>query len=220
MLQNKSLIVFDMDGTIFDTLKDLNASVNYALTKNNYPLRDIEHTRRSIGNGVAMLVKRSVPENTSEEDYKKTLKDFENHYSKHSFDHTSPYKGFYEVLKELKVKGYKLAVATNKLESVAKDLVNKYYPNIFDTICGDDGIRNKKPAPDQIIEICKRLSIKDKSQILYLGDSEVDYEFAINSGVDVLLVSYGYRTIDELNNKIKTPFKYIDNIRELIKKSA
>ena len=206
-----------MDGTIFDTLTDLNKSVNFALAKNGYPTRSIEHTRKSIGNGVAMLVKRSVPESTTEEDYKTTLKDFEEYYSKHSLDNTKPYDKVLETLKELKHRGFLLAVATNKIENVAIDLVNKYYPNLFDTVCGDNGIRNKKPAKDQTEEICKRLNYFDKSKILYIGDSEVDYEFAINSKIEPLLVTYGYRTLEELKTKISNEFDYITSIEELAK---
>ena len=220
MLENKSLIIFDMDGTTIDTLKDLNSAVNHALRLNGFEERSLEHSRKAVGNGVAMLIKRSVPENTTKEKYKKTLKDFEDYYSKHSSDNTSPYKDMFNVLKELKNKGYKLAIATNKLETVAIELANKFYPNIFDTICGDNGVRAKKPAPDQTDEICKRLSIFDKSKILYIGDSEVDYEFAINSNVEPLLVTYGYRTLEELKTKINKDFIYIDSINQLIKKSA
>lgn len=216
MLKNKKLVIFDMDGTTIDTLCDLNNAVNYALEKNGYPKRSLEHSRISVGNGVAMLIKRSVPENTSEEAYKKTLKDFEEYYSKHASDSTKPYKGVFEVLTMLKQRGFMLAIATNKLEGVAIELANKFYPNIFDTICGDNGIRAKKPASDQVEEISKRLSFYDKSKIIYIGDSEVDYQFAVNSGVEPLLVTYGYRTLKELKERIPEKFNFISDIHELI----
>ena len=199
MKLEKKLIIFDLDGTLIDTLKDLNNAVNYALSKNGYETRSLEHTRKSIGDGVAMLMKRSVPSNLDEELYKKALKDFEDYYHKHSFDFTTPYDGIKETLLRLKDKGYMLAVSTNKIEDVATDLINKFYPNLFDTVCGDNKIRARKPAPDSINEIMRRLDIKDKSKIVYIGDTEIDHRTADNAGVDSLIVTYGYRKQFELD---------------------
>ena len=159
-VENKKLIIFDMDGTILNTLLDLQASVNFALTKHHFPTRDYEQIRRAVGNGVAMLVKRSLPNDVADEKYKEVLKDFEDYY--------------------------------------AKDLVNKIFPNIFLTTCGDDGKRNKKPAPDCVFEIQKRLGVNDINEVVYIGDSEVDYMTAINSKATPIVLTYGYRTLEEL----------------------
>ena len=191
-MENK-LLIFDLDGTLIDTLKDLNQSVNYALKKHSFPLKDLEHTRKSIGDGVAMLIKRSLPDDIDEKTYKDVLKDFEEHYHLHSEDNTSLYNGMKEVLISLKEKGYLLAVSTNKIEDVAKNLIDKFYPNIFDTVCGDNKSRRRKPYPDSINEISKRLSFYDKENITYIGDTEVDYMTAKNSDINFILVSYGYR---------------------------
>lgn len=200
MKNNKELIVFDLDGTLIDTLKDLNNAVNYALGKNGYQLRDIEHTRKSIGDGVAMLMRRSLPQSVDENTYQKALKDFEDYYHEHAYDFTTPYEGMNETLVELKKRGYKLAVSTNKIEDVAQKLIDKFYPGLFDTVCGDNKVRARKPAPDSINEIMRRLNIFDKSKIVYIGDTEVDYQTAKNSEVDCLIVSYGYRKKDELKS--------------------
>lgn len=199
MKNNYELIIFDLDGTLIDTLKDLNASVNYALTLNGYPNRNLEHTRLSIGDGVAMLIKRSVPEYLGDNQYRKTLDDFEAYYHIHSSDYTTAYAGMRDTIEYLKAKGYKLAVSTNKIEDVAVSLIHRFYGNLFDTICGDNKIRAKKPAPDSINEIMKRLGITDKSKIVYIGDTEVDHRTADNAGVDSLIVTYGYRKQFELD---------------------
>ena len=198
MKSKKELIVFDLDGTLIDTLRDLNNAVNFDLTKNGFDNRYLEHTRRSIGDGVAMLVKRSVPSDCDEEIYKKTLKDFEDYYQLHSSEYTTAYDGMTETLEYLKRKGYLLAVSTNKIENVAQELIDSIYPCVFDTVCGDNKVRQRKPAPDSINEIMRRLSIHDKSKIIYIGDTEVDHLTAENSGVDSLIVTYGYRTEEEL----------------------
>ena len=112
-------------------------------------------------------------------------------------------EGVTETLEKLREKGYLLAVATNKIENVAKDLVNKIFPNIFLTTCGDDGKRNKKPASDCVFEIQKRLNVDDINEVVYIGDSEVDYMTAINSKATPIVLTYGYRTLEELKPFIK-----------------
>lgn len=193
----KKLLIFDLDGTLIDTLKDLNNAVNYSLSKHGFELRSLEHTRQSIGDGVAMLVKRSLPETVTEIEYSDVLKDFEKYYKLHSNDNTSPYPGMKKTLNKLKEKGYLLAVSTNKIEDVAISLIKNFYPNIFDTVCGDNKIRQRKPSPDSINEICRRLSFNDKNNITYIGDTEVDFMTAKNSKIGFILVSYGYRTEKE-----------------------
>ncbi len=195
--KSKKLIIFDMDGTILNTLNDLMDATNYALKLHNFPCRDYEQIRKAVGNGVAMLIKRSLPDNAEELTYKTVLSDFEKYYSLHSSDLTSPYSGMKESLTYLKKKGYILACATNKLEEVAIELINRFYPNLFATVCGDNGIREKKPSKEPVEEIQRRLNVQNKEDIVYIGDSEVDYQTALNSGVDCLLVSYGYRNRNE-----------------------
>lgn len=211
----KKLAIFDLDGTLIDSIQDLHNSVNYSLNKNGYPLQSLDHTRKSIGNGVAMLMKRSLPSDISSTEYKKALNDFEKDYKIHSQDNTKPFVGMKEVLISLKEKGFLLAVSTNKLESVAKIIIDNFFPNIFSTVCGDNGIRNKKPSPDSIYEIEKRLNISNSDLIYYIGDSEVDYQTAKNASVNPIIVSYGYRTKDELLSKINDDIIIVDNCANL-----
>ncbi len=212
---NKQLLIFDMDGTILNTLNDLMDATNYALKLNNFPIRSYEQIRCAVGNGVAMLIKRSLPSDIDQETYKKVLSDFEKYYSLHSSDKTEAYKGMFEALTSLKNKGYLLACATNKIEEVAIELVNRFYPNLFSTVCGDNGVRAKKPAADCVNEITKRLNVTDKNKIIYIGDSEVDYQTALNSDVDCLIVTYGYRTKDELT-KLSIDAHFIEKPIDLI----
>ncbi len=195
--KNKKMLIFDMDGTILNTLNDLMNATNYALKLHNFPLRSYEQIRKSVGNGVAMLIKRSLPVDIDEETYKIVLSDFAKFYSLHSSDLTAPYEGMKESLTYLKNKGYLLACATNKLEDVAIELVERFYPQLFMTVCGDNNIRAKKPSAEPIEEIQRRLNVFNKNDIVYIGDSEVDYQTAVNSKVDCLLVSYGYRNKEE-----------------------
>lgn len=213
----KSLIIFDLDGTILNTLDDLRNSVNFSLAKHGFPLRSLEQIRLAIGNGVAMLVKRSLPINVDNETYKNVLYDFEKHYALHNSDLTKAYDGMLETLIELKNKGYKLAVSTNKIENVAQELVNKIYPNIFEMVAGDNNKRQKKPAPDSIFDIIQNLDISNKREVIYIGDTEVDYQTAKNAGIECILVSYGYRTVNELTEMNLDIKKIIHSPKYLVK---
>ena len=214
--KKKKLIIFDMDGTILDTLESLNNAVNYALKLHNFPTKTLEDTRLAIGNGVAILIKRLLPNNVDENTYKKVLNDFANYYNKNFMEGTKDYPGMHETLLTLRREGYQLAVSTNKLENIAQELVDKFYNNLFLIVCGDNGLRNKKPAPDSIYHIMKELKIHNKKQVLYIGDTEIDYQTAKNAGIDFKLVTYGYRNEEELNKKITENNTYISSTKDFI----
>ena len=133
---NKKLIIFDLDGTLINTLEDLNASVNFALAKYSYPLRTLEQTRMDIGNGVAKLIERSIPQGLANPNYQDCLSTFKSHYREHYFDKSLPYSNMKETLLELKKRGFTLAVVSNKFDEGAKKLVTYYLPNLFDRIQG------------------------------------------------------------------------------------
>ena len=198
----KKLIIFDLDGTLIDTLDDLKNSVNFALSKFGYPLRSKEQIRLAIGNGVAKLVERSIPGGLENKDYPEALRIFEENYSKFYKVETKPYPGIIDTLSKLKNDGCKLAVCTNKIDHVAVEIVHELFGNIFDEIQGDQKGYNKKPAPDLNYKIMADLKI-DKKDAIYVGDTEVDEQTALNTGIDYVLVSYGFRTIEE--QMIKTP---------------
>ncbi len=209
----KKLIIFDLDGTLIDTLEDLKNSVNYALNLRSFPLKSREDVRKAIGNGVAKLVARSIPDNENNPEYLKTLADFRKHYSKNSCVDTIPYAGVMEVLINLKSQGYILAVATNKLTDVARPLVEGFYPKLFDFIQGDEPGMDRKPGPMMIETLCQCFKVK-KEEAFYIGDTNVDMQTAVNSGVDYVLVTYGYRTKEELLEQCKES-PMIESIREL-----
>ena len=212
----KKLLIFDLDGTLMNTLKDLNVATNYALKKYNYEPRTLEKTRKDIGNGVAMLIARSIPYGMDNPNYKECLANFKAYYKAHYFENTFPYEKVKETLTILKTKGYLLAVVSNKFDEGAKKLVTYYLPNLFDRIQGslpELGL-GYKPDPDLVNKVLKELKI-DNKDALYIGDTEVDYQTAINSKLDVVMVSYGYRDREVLE-KVTKNSPIIDSIDELI----
>ncbi len=195
----KKLIIFDLDGTLLDTLTDLQNSVNFALGAFSFPLKDKEHIRLAVGNGVAKLMERSIPNGTANPQYFSCLENFKNHYAKHYDDETHPYEGIKETVLKLKKLGYKTAVATNKINSVAHELVNKYFSSCFDYVLGDiDGVP-KKPHPTMINNIIKHFNF-NKEECFYIGDTNVDEQTGLNAQIDYVLVSYGFRTEEEIKN--------------------
>lgn len=205
----RKLIIFDLDGTLVNTVVDLNASLNYAFKVNYFPNRSVEATAKAIGNGIYTTIIRLLPSSATKSDYDKCLLDFRNHYLNHYLDNSLPYEGMLETLKALKESGYYLAVATNKLDEVAKNMVNNLYPNIFDIVRGDNPSTPKKPDPTMINSVIDELNI-DKGNVYYVGDSEVDIESASNAGVKLILADYGFHRSEEfvINNKaphIKEP---------------
>lgn len=212
----KKLLIFDLDGTLIDTLKDLNNAVNYAINKYCYPLRSIEQTRNDIGNGVAVLVAKSIPLGMDNPNYQEILKDFRSFYIKHYFENSFPYPGVKDCLQSLKNKGYLHAVVSNKFDEGAKKLVNLYFPNIFSTIQGQIPELRAKPYPDLVNKVVNELKV-DKKDCLYIGDTEVDYQTAINSGIDVFIETYGYRNKKQLLELIDSSL-IIDSLNDLKKK--
>lgn len=192
-LKNKKAYIFDLDGTLLDTMADLATAVNHALAANGLPLRTIEEVTAFIGNGVRVLIKRSVQEDTSEELYEKVFSDYQAFYRVHYMDKTVPYEGMKDILLKLKERGLKLAVISNKNDTETKLLMEHFFPGIFDIVYGSmDGIP-RKPAPDMVFKTVDELGLSVKD-CLYIGDSEVDIATAHNADMDVLSVAWGSRT--------------------------
>jgi phosphoglycolate phosphatase len=197
------LVIFDMDGTILNTLEDLTDSVNYSMEKMNFPKHTLDEVRNFVGNGIAKLIERSLPKNTEKSIYEVALSEFTKYYKTHSAIKTAPYDGIKELLKKLKENGVITAVNTNKIESAAIDLCDDYFPALFDIIIGNKKDVPPKPAPDGIYEIIEKASeLKNekiqKKDIAYVGDSDVDLKTGINAGVNVIGVNWGFRGKDFL----------------------
>ena len=195
----KKVIIFDLDGTLLDTLGDLANAVNYALESFSYPHRTLEQVRKDIGNGVAKLIERSIPDGLNNPDYEECLNVFKDYYRNNYDVYTKSYNEIPGLVKTLKDKGYIVTVATNKIIDVAKILLDHHYPDLFDYIQGDDVGVKKKPDPNMIDNIVEHYKVK-KEEVLYIGDTNVDEETALNSKVDYVLVTYGYRTEEEIKN--------------------
>lgn len=201
-MAKKKLIIFDLDGTLINTVPDLNNAVNFAMRKFNFPERTILQTTNDIGNGVAILIARSIPNGMENPAYSKCLATFRQFYREHYFDKSLPYSSMSEVLGELKNRGYQLAVVSNKFDEGAKKLILHFFPNTFSLIQGEKMPLRTKPSPDMVEFVLSSLNIK-KEDAIYVGDTEVDYQTASNSGIDCVLVSYGYRNKDQLLEKTK-----------------
>lgn len=195
----KELIIFDLDGTLINSIKDLGAATNHALKKNDYPQHPLEAYPMYVGNGIAKLIERALPENArNAETIALMRKDFTEYYDNHNTDFTLPYPGIPELLSELQNRGKMLAVASNKYDSATNKLVKHYFPNInFTAICGQREGIPVKPDPSIVFEILSVAKISKKN-VLYVGDSGVDMETARRACVDSVGVTWGFRSVKEL----------------------
>ena len=189
----KTTYIFDLDGTLLDTLQDLAAAVNFALRKNGMEEHSIDDIRRFVGNGVRKLIERAVPDGSKNPRIDEVFADFRSYYMQHSLDATKPYDGITEILQELKQRGCKMAVVSNKMMAATQELVAHFFPEIEVAIGENEaeGIR-KKPAPDMVFEALNRLGAEAESAV-YIGDSDVDIQTAMNAGVPCISVLWGFR---------------------------
>lgn len=191
---NYQTYVFDLDGTLLDTLGDLAASVNYALQNHHMPLRSLDEVRMMVGNGVRLLMERAVPAGTSPELLEAALDTFRQHYLEHSLDTTRPYDGILQMLCELRRRGRHTAVVSNKFDAATKELCRHFFPDTIEVAIGEheaEGIR-KKPAPDTVLEAMRQLGGSPATTV-YVGDSDVDVATAKNSGIPCISVLWGFR---------------------------
>ncbi len=208
--------VFDMDGTILNTLDDMTVACNYTLDRMGMPQRTVDEVRMFVGNGIPKLVERIAPEGTDESTLKQMLDIFMPFYSAHSMDKTGPYAGIPELLKKLKDNGIKLACVSNKADAAMRKLCEVFFTGLFDDAEGERAGVNKKPAPDMVWAALDKMGAK-KEDAVYIGDSNVDFETAVNSGLDCISVTWGFRTresLEKLGPKFiaDTPDKVFDII--------
>ncbi len=206
-------ILFDLDGTLLYTLEDLTDSINYMLEKYGLPTHSLEDVRRFVGNGLKMLVIRALPEGEKYQHFDKFLAEFIKYYNCHNLIKTRPYNGIMETTAKLKELGIKMAIVTNKGQTASESLLEDFFKPNINIVIGDDGNHPRKPDPAPIQIALDKLGVKDKSSVLYVGDSEVDAATAENSGLDYVLCTYGFRDMEDL--KDFSPIAYVDNIVKL-----
>ena len=217
------IIIFDLDGTLLNTIDDLGYACNYALSRCGFPTHSIEEYPRMVGNGINNLIRRALPQTEqTEENILRVREHFVPYYDAHNCDYTRPYEGIPELLNTLKAQGHRLAVASNKYQAATEKIVSHFFPGIFDVILGErDGIP-RKPNPQIVYDIEKilsSLSANDRSTlseaVLYLGDSLVDRDTAANAGVPFIACSWGFVSRQALTEAGVT--RLIDQPQELLR---
>lgn len=189
-------VIFDLDGTLLNTLEDLKDSVNYGLQKYDMQERTLEEIRRFVGNGIQRLIQLAVPKGTGLEEENKVFDAFKEYYKVHCNDKTDLYPGISNLLAELKKRGFAMAIVSNKLQEGVDALSRQYFKTYLDVAIGArEGIQ-KKPAPDSVIEALRLLDIP-KERAVYVGDSEVDIATAQNAQMDCITVTWGFRSRKE-----------------------
>lgn len=186
------LAIFDMDGTILNTLDDLADSVNTVLQAHSYPERSIDEIRRFVGNGIRKLLERAVPEGLTVEEIDQIHQEFMEYYQKHCTNKTKPYEGITELLQALLEEGVQTAVLSNKADAAVQELCQDYFSGLFHIAVGERPGMNRKPSPDGVEYILDQLQV-DKKDAVYIGDSEVDVQTASNAGIDSIIVLWGFR---------------------------
>ena len=185
-------VLFDMDGTLLDTLEDLCDSTNYVLRKLGHPERSLEETRRFVGNGAEKLIRRAMPVNTAEEEIQTALGMFRTYYEAHCKVKTKVYDGMLEVLDALRANGVKTAVVSNKPDEAVKKLSEEYFGDRMDYAIGPKEGRRCKPYPDMVDAALEAMGMPREGAV-YIGDSEVDVQTGLNAGLPVIAVSWGFR---------------------------
>ena len=211
----KKLVIFDLDGTLLDTIADLAESANYALKQLDYPTHPVDVIRTFVGNGINKLLERALPAHEqTEENIMRMRSHFVPYYDIHNADLSTPYPGIVSLLEDLQAKGILIAVASNKYQEATVKLVKQYFPNIdFVEILGQREGINVKPDPSIVFDILQKADVS-KEDVLYVGDSGVDMQTAINAGVDAVGVTWGFRPRAELESF--RPMGLIDKAEDLL----
>lgn len=198
-------VVFDLDGTLLDSLQDLACSVNHALTEHGMPTRSETEIRLMLGNGVRRLVGQAVPQGTPEDITEQVLATFRVHYAKHCHDLTHPFDGIMDMLAELHRRGYRMAIVSNKPASAVQELNAQFFSGYMNIAVGESTTVRRKPNPDGVLEAIRRMGATP-SEAVYVGDSEVDFVTAQNAGIPCITVLWGYRDETFLRNTGATLF--------------
>lgn len=200
--KKKRLVVFDLDGTLLDTIADLAAATNFALASLGYPTHDIDEIRGYVGNGIGKLLERALPRNSRNSDTLEKIRHvFVSYYDEHNADLSKPYPGVCDMLERLQTEGLMLAVASNKYQAATEKLVARYFPDIrFIAIFGQRTGVPVKPDPQIVFDIVSQAGVS-LEEVVYVGDSGVDMHTARHAGVDAIGVAWGFRPRTELEEE-------------------
>lgn len=210
----KNTVIFDLDGTLLNTLDDLTDAVNFSMAENGFPTHSTEKIKSFVGNGIKKLIERSVPNDCSEEMLQKCFNDFCVFYEKHKTDKTKPYSGIIELLSKLKKSGFKTAVVTNKADFAAQALCKDIFGDLITVTVGADENTRHKPYPDSTLKVLEKLGAKAENAY-FVGDSDVDVKTAQNAGIDFIGVLWGFRDKSVLESAGAKTFA--ENTKELCK---
>lgn len=211
-MKKRNTIIFDMDGTLLNTLDDIADSINYALEQCGYPLRKVSEVRKMVGGGATVLVDKAVPEGTTAEEKAHLKEIFMGHYIKNSNNKTDLYDGIKPLVSKLAKEGYKMGIVSNKGDKAVQDLTKAYFQDDMQMALGERADITRKPAPDALLLAMKMLE-SEPDECIYIGDSEVDAQFAKNAGVPCVIVTWGFRDRDEL--VVAEPDAIVDTMEEL-----
>ena len=197
------LVIFDLDGTLLDTLDDLSAAVNYAMQQRGFPQHTRDEYMRMVGHGAHNLIRQALPDGHKDDDMvEAAYNDFRAYYTDHIDVHTKPFPGMQELLATLHQQGMLLAVASNKFQEGTEHLIKEFFPDIpFVAILGNRPNFPLKPSPEIVGEVLRKAGIKREETVM-IGDSETDIETAANGGIDAIAVSWGYRDMRDLADKL------------------
>ena len=185
-------LIFDLDGTLTDSLQDLWLSTNHALRAMGWPGRTLDEVRRFVGNGVHLLIERAVPQGTDPRSLERCFQEFRAHYVEHCMDHTAPYAGIPDMLAALDRAGYRMAIVSNKLQVGVSVMHSQHFAQHVHVAIGEhEGVR-RKPAPDMVLEAIGQLGVR-REECVYVGDSDVDILTACNAGLPCISVLWGFR---------------------------
>ena len=213
-------VVFDLDGTLLDTLEDLAASTNAALEQNGLPARTMDEVRSFVGNGIGRLIASALPERGAEHpQYQAVLDAFVAHYAVHNMDNTRPYGGILEALDAFEASGLKMAIVSNKIDFAVKELSALYFGQRMMAAIGDDPSRKRKPAPDSVFTALCQMGV-EPGEAVYVGDSDVDVFTAHNAGLPCCAVTWGFRSEESLiaagaDYVAHTPQELLERIAEM-----
>lgn len=212
----KKAIIFDLDGTLLNTLEDLTDSTNYALRTCGFPERTLEEVRRFVGNGIRKLIERAVPVHTDAENISECFTVFCEHYKRNMENKTAEYTGISDMLSTLYAAGYKMAIVTNKADFAAQELCGKLFGNYVKTVVGSVETRPNKPAPDGVYYALEQMGVV-KEEAVFIGDSEVDILTAKNAEIDAIGVLWGFRDLADLEAVgVKMTVKTVKELEKLL----